>query len=138
MITSIYLAKFPLEKEGGLYQNKVDLSLTFTQRLGHQAHNCKMTYSRSWSKVNKQRRSFISLSELGYGPLEFNFRRVRLHLTSKFVGIIALRTERTQIHVLGDVLAVVVSLDLKPRANGRNIVGQQLPKMLGVVASVCT
>ena len=138
MITSIYLAKFPLEKEGGLYQNKVDLSLTFTQRLGHQAHNCKMTYSRSWSKVNKQRRSFISLSELGYGPLEFNFRRVRLHLTSKFVGIIALRTERTQIHVLGDVLVVVVSLDLKPRANGRNIVGQQLPKMLGVVASVYT
>ena len=63
----------------------------------------------------------------GYGPLEFNVRRVRLHLTSKLVGIIALRTERTQIHVLGDVLVVVVSLDLKPRANGRNIVGQQLP-----------
>ena len=59
-------------------------------------------------------------------------------MTSKFVGIIALRTERTQIQVLGDVLVVVVSLDLKPRANGRNIVGQQLPTMLGVVASVCT
>ena len=43
-------------------------------------------------------------------------------MTSKFVGIIALRTERTQIQVLGDVLVVVVSLDLKPRANGRNIV----------------
>ena len=70
--------------------------------------------------------------------MEFNFRRVRLHLTSKFVGIIALRTERTQIHVLGDVLVVVVSLDLKPRANGRNIVDQQLPKMLRVVASVYT
>ena len=24
--------------------NKVNLSLTFTQRLGHQAHNCKMAY----------------------------------------------------------------------------------------------
>ena len=59
-------------------------------------------------------------------------------MTSKFVGIIALRTERTQIHVLGDVLVVVVLLDLKPRANGRNIAGQQLPTMLGVVASVCT
>ena len=47
-------------------------------------------------------------------------------------------TERTQIHVLGDVLVVVVSLDLKPRANGRNIVDQQLPKMLRVVASVYT
>ena len=74
----------------------------------------------------------------GYGPLEFNVSGVRLHLTSKLVGIIALRTERTQIHVLGDVLVVVVSLDLKSRANGRNIVGQQLPTMLGVVASVCT
>ena len=31
--------------------------------------------------VNKQRRNFISLSELGYGPLKFSFRRVRLHLT---------------------------------------------------------
>ena len=28
--------------------------------------------------VNKQRRNFISLSELWYDPLEFNFRRVRL------------------------------------------------------------
>ena len=33
--------------------------------------------------VNKQRRNFISLSELGYGPLKFSFRRVRLHLTKK-------------------------------------------------------
>ena len=31
--------------------------------------------------VTKQRRNFISLSELGYGPLEFKFRRVRLYLT---------------------------------------------------------
>ena len=59
-------------------------------------------------------------------------------MTSKLVGIIALRTERTQIHVLGDVLVVVASLDLKHLANGRNIVGQQLPKMLGVVAPVYT
>ena len=35
--------------------------------------------------VNKQHRNLISLSELGYGPLEFNFRRVRLHFT-KYVG----------------------------------------------------
>ena len=44
MLTSCFYAKFPLEKEGGLYQNKVNLSLTFTQRLGYQAHNCKMDY----------------------------------------------------------------------------------------------
>ena len=35
--------------------------------------------------VNKQRRNFISLFELGYGPLKFSFRRVRLQLT-KLVG----------------------------------------------------
>ena len=29
-------------------------------------------------------------------------------------------------------------LAVKPRANGRKIVGQQLPTLLGVVASVCT
>ena len=31
--------------------------------------------------VNKQRRNFISVSELKYGPLKFSFRRVRLQLT---------------------------------------------------------
>ena len=31
--------------------------------------------------VNKQGRNFISLSELGYGPLIFSFRRVCLHVT---------------------------------------------------------
>ena len=32
---------------------------------------------------------------------------------SKSVGIIALKTERTQIHFLSDVLVAVASLDLK-------------------------
>ena len=39
--------------------------------------------SRFMEKVNKQRRNFISLSGLGYGPLEFEFRRVPLHLTKQ-------------------------------------------------------
>ena len=34
-------------------------------------------------EVHKRRRNFLSLSELGYGSLEFNFRRVHLHLTIK-------------------------------------------------------
>ena len=54
--------------------------------------------------VDRQRRSFISLSELEYGPFEFNFSQV---------GIIAIETERTQIHFLSNVLFAVVSLDLK-------------------------
>ena len=31
-------------------------------------------------EVNKQRRNFVSLSELEYGPLKSSFRRVRLQL----------------------------------------------------------
>ena len=49
--------------------------------------------------INKQQRDLNSRSELGYGPLEFNFRRVRLHFT-KYVGRnnnIARETEKMQI-----------------------------------------
>ena len=42
----------------------------------------KCLISRFKGDVNKQRRNFISLSELEYGHLKFSFRRVRLvHLT---------------------------------------------------------
>ena len=63
--------------------------------------------------VNKQRRNFISLSELEYGLLKFSFRRFRLQLT-KLVG----RNNRykdlkIQIHFLSDVLVAVAPLDLK-------------------------
>ena len=45
----------------------------------------KCLISRFMEDVNKQRRNFISPSGLGYGPKEFNSKRVRLHLT-KLVG----------------------------------------------------
>ena len=46
ILTSKYI--FPLENKGGLYPNKVNLSLTFTQRLGYKVlHNCKMVDSPS-------------------------------------------------------------------------------------------
>ena len=35
MLSSIFKAKSALEKGRSLYQNKVNLSLAFTQRLGH-------------------------------------------------------------------------------------------------------
>ena len=64
--------------------------------------------------INKQRRNFISLSELGYGPLKFSFMRVRLVLTKYVrVRIIAVKTERMQIHFLSDVLVANALLDLK-------------------------
>ena len=62
--------------------------------------------------VNNQRRNFASLSELGYGSFKLSFRRARLHLT-KWVELIAINTERTQIHFLSDVLVAVASWDLK-------------------------
>ena len=41
----------------------------------------KCLISRFMEYVDKQQRNFTSLSELGYGPSEFNSRRVRLHFT---------------------------------------------------------
>ena len=70
----------------------------------------KCLISRFMENVNKLRRNFISLSELGYSPLEFNSRRMANFWQSKWVGIIAIKTEGTQIHFLSDV--VVESLDL--------------------------
>ena len=51
----------------------------------------------------------------GIGPKEFNSRRVRLPYIwqSKWVGIIAIKTERTQIHFLSDLLIAVALLNLK-------------------------
>ena len=49
--------------------------------------------------VNEQRRNFISLSKLGYGPFKFicspTFEK------SKWVGIIAIETEGKENHVVG-------------------------------------
>ena len=50
---------------------------------------------------------------------------------SKWLGIIAIKTERTQIHFLSDVLVAVASLDLKVL-----IVGQQLPRLVDVACCV--
>ena len=61
-------------------------------------------------KINIQRRSFISLSELEYGPLEFNLRWFAYIWQSKKVGIIAITTGRTQIQFLSDVVVAVASL----------------------------
>ena len=43
-------------------------------------YDVKMPYFAFMEDVNKQRRNFISLSELEFGPLKFSFRRVRLQL----------------------------------------------------------
>ena len=63
--------------------------------------------------VNKQRRDFISLSEVGYVPWNSASEEFAYIRQSKKGGIIAIKTEGTQILFLGDVLVTVASLDLK-------------------------
>ena len=65
--------------------------------------------------VNKQQRNLNSRSELGYGPLEFNFRRVRLHFT-KYVGRNNNYCEKDWKNanwLLSNILVSITSLDLK-------------------------
>ena len=61
--------------------------------------------------VNERRRNVISLSEFGY---------CAYILQIKWVEIIAIKTERTQIHLLSDVFAAIASLDLKVSISKQN------------------
>ena len=80
-------------KLGTLRSNDATVTRTSTSHV-HQTflyvyipflHNCDVKLncliSRFMENINKQRRNFISLSGLGYGRLEFNISRVRLHST---------------------------------------------------------
>ena len=50
-----FFSKISISKERSLHQNKVNLSLTFTQRLEYYAHNCKMVYLHScWKRERKR------------------------------------------------------------------------------------
>ena len=79
----------------------------------------KCLISRFMENVNKQQRNFISVSELKYGILKFSLGGFAYNWQRKWVGVIAIKTERTQNHFLSDVLVAVASLDLKvPIASG--------------------
>ena len=69
--------------------------------------------------IKKQRRNFISLSELGYDHLKFSFDSGGFAYIwrSEWVGIIAIKTERRQIPFLCDVLVALASLDLNGPIN---------------------
>ena len=82
-------------------------------------YDVKMPYFAFIEDVNKQQRNFISVSELKYGILKFSLGGFAYNWQRKWVGIIAIKTERTQNHFLSDVLVAVASLDLKvPIASG--------------------
>ena len=61
------------------FRTCITLFCTFISRFCTTATR-KCLISRFMEDVNKQRRNFISLFKLGYGPLKFSFRRVRLQL----------------------------------------------------------
>ena len=76
----------------------------------------KCLISHFMENVNRQRRNFISLSELGYPP-RFPWNSASGGFTyiwqSKYVTISTIKTERTQIHSLSGIPVAVASLDLK-------------------------
>ena len=63
-------------------------------------YDVKSLISRFMKDVNKWRRNFLSLSELGYGREESGSR-------SKRTGIIAIEIERTQINFLSNIFVAV-------------------------------
>ena len=79
-----------------------------------QDYDVKMPYFAFIEDVNKQQRNFISLSEFGsvviWNSVSGGFAYI---WWSKWVGIITIKTEKTQIHFLSDVLVAVASLNLK-------------------------
>ena len=88
------------------------LVCTFPDPLLHD-YNVKMPNFAFYEERKQATTKFNSLSELGYEPQGNNFRGFAYICQSKWVGIIAIKTERTQIHFLSDVLVAVASLDLK-------------------------
>ena len=63
--------------------------------------------------VNKQRRNFISFSELKYGPLKFSFSRVRLQLTKEVGRNNRYKDWKNANSLFKRVVVAVASLDLK-------------------------
>ena len=98
----------------------------------------KCLISRFMENVNKQRRNFISLSELVYGPLKFNFRRVAYILQSKWVGIIAIKTERTQILLLSDILVAVASRIIGTLKSNHVDGNENVKKTIGLISKTAT
>ena len=91
---------------------------------------CRICTTTTWNclillfreEVNKRRRTY-SLSKLKYGFYKFNSRRFRL----KWVRIILIKTERTQIHFWSDDFAAVASSDREVRKQLRERFRLQFP-----------
>ena len=65
---------------------------------------------RLMKNIKEQQRNFISLSETGYGPWEFNSSWVHLHYfensKSKWIGVVMIKTNSLQAHVRVAVIRV--------------------------------
>ena len=77
-------------------------------------YDVKMPNFAFMGDINKQQRNFVSLSELGSTVIWNSASGGFVYIWwSKWVRIIAMKTEKTQIHFLSDVLVAVVSLNLE-------------------------
>ena len=63
--------------------------------------------------VNKQWRNFILFLKLDMAPWNSTSGEFAYSWQSTWIGIIAIKTERTQVHFLSGVLVAVASFDLK-------------------------
>ena len=66
----VFLSTISIRKERGLYQNKIKLSITFTQRLGYYAHNCKMVY-RQTQQQYQSKGCQVQLGSTNYWMLDW-------------------------------------------------------------------
>ena len=77
-------------------------------------YDVKMPNFAFMEDINKEQRNFISLSELGSMVIWNSASGGFVYIWwSKWVRIIAIKTEKTQIHFLSDVLVAVASLNLE-------------------------
>ena len=73
----------------------------------------KCLISRFMEDVNNQRQILFLFLSLNLVPWNSASEGFAYNWQSKWVGIIAIKTERSQIHFLSDVVVAVASLDLK-------------------------
>ena len=79
-------------------------------------YNMKMLNFVFYEECKQAKTNFFSLSELGWIwslGIQLHWEGLAYIWQSKWLRIVAIKTERTQIHFLSDVLVAVASLDLK-------------------------
>ena len=91
-------------------------SKTTTLQVHHTFFYISFPFSRDYDvKMPSNDEILFLFRSLNMVPWNSALGRFAYNWQSKWVGIIAIKTERTQIHFLSDVIVAVASLDLKVR-----------------------